>query len=187
MNYKEKITNISKHLSYVLRHKPEHINIVLDENGWAKINELIEKSKSKIEFTFEELKEVVDTSDKKRFALSNDMTKIRANQGHSIDVDLQFKKIVPPVKLYHGTAERFLEPIMKEGLKKMNRHHVHMYSEENIDKALNTGARHQKGKSAIVLIIDAKRMHNEGFVFYKSENDVYLTDAVPPKYIKLQI
>jgi len=185
MNYKEKITKISKHLSYVLRHNPGAIGITLDKNGWADVDLLIEKSQDKIEFTFEDLKEVVKTSDKQRFKFNDDETLIMANQGHSIDVDLQLKPIVPPFKLYHGTAPRFLPSIMKEGLKKMNRHHVHLYSEENMDKAKNTGSRHQKGVEAAVLIIEAKQMNNEGYKFYKTDNDVYLTDAVPPKYIKI--
>jgi putative RNA 2'-phosphotransferase len=186
MNYKEKITKISKHLSYVLRHKPESIGIELDKNGWTNIKSLIEKSKDKIEFTFEELKEVVETSDKQRFKISEDGEKIKANQGHSIEVDLQLSPIVPPFKLFHGTAQIFLPYIMKEGLKKMKRHHVHLYSEENIDKAENTGSRHQKGVKPVILIIEAKQMCNEGFKFYKTENNVYLVDEVPPKYIKVK-
>lgn len=180
---KEKITKISKHMSYVLRHHPDSIGITLDNNGWVDINELIEKSKSKIDFSFEELLEVVATSDKKRFTIYGE--KIRAAQGHSVDVDLQHPVVVPPFNLYHGTAERFLESIMKNGLNKMNRLHVHMYSEEKLDKAKETGARHQKSTESVILIIEAKQMHNEGFKFYKSENDVYLIDSVPPKYIKI--
>jgi putative RNA 2'-phosphotransferase len=130
--------------------------------------------------------EVVETSDKKRFTVSEDGKKIRAAQGHSVDVDLQLAEIVPPFKLYHGTAQRFLDSIMKEGLKKMSRHHVHMYSEDKLDKAKDTGYRHQKGTKPVLLIIEAKQMHNEGYKFYKSENDVYLTDFIPSKYIKIE-
>lgn len=186
MIHKEKITKISKHLSYVLRHNPKSINIELDKNGWVDVNTLIEKSQSKIEFSLENLQEVVKTSDKQRFKFSDDGTKIKANQGHSVEVDLQLESIVPPFKLYHGTAPRFLSSIMKEGLKKMNRHHVHLYSEENMDKAENTGSRHQKGVKPAVLIIEAKWMYNDGFKFYKTDNDVYLTDSVPPKYLKYE-
>jgi putative RNA 2'-phosphotransferase len=185
MTYKEKIVKISKHLSYVLRHNPESIGITLDKNGWADVELLIKKSQEKIEFTIDELKEVVKTSDKQRFKFNEDGSKIMANQGHSIQVDLQLQQITPPFKLYHGTAQRFLPFIMKEGLKKMNRHHVHMYSEENLGKAKDTGARHQKDAGAVILVIEAKQMHNEGYKFYKTDNDVYLTDTVPSKYIKI--
>ncbi len=185
MIYKEKIAKISKHLSYVLRHHPESIGITLDKNGWASVDSIIENSQNKIEFSFEELEEVVKTSDKQRFKFSDDKKNIKANQGHSVEVDLQLPEIVPPFKLYHGTAQRFLPSIMKDGLKKMNRHHVHMYSEENMNKAKDTGSRHQKGDDPVVLVIEAKQMNNEKYKFYKTENDVYLTDNVPPKYIKV--
>lgn len=185
MIYKEKITKISKHLSYVLRHHPESIGIKLDKNGWADVNLIIKNSQEKIEFTFEDLEEVVRTSDKQRFKFNEDKTKIIANQGHSISVDLQLTAIVPPFKLYHGTAQRFLPSIMKEGLKKMNRHHVHLYSEENLGNAKDTGSRHQKKVAAVILVIEAKQMSNEGHKFYKTDNDVFLTDNVPSKYIKI--
>jgi putative RNA 2'-phosphotransferase len=185
MIYKEKITKISKHLSYVLRHNPSSIGIILDKNGWADVDLLIKKSQNKIEFTFEDLEEVVKTSDKQRFKFSDDKKLIKANQGHSIEVDLQLSAIIPPFKLYHGTAPRFMPSIMKEGLKKMNRHHVHLYSEENMNKAKDTGSRHQKGVESVVLVIEAKQMCNEGYKFYKTDNNVYLTDEVPPKYIKV--
>ncbi len=185
MSYKEKIVKISKHLSYVLRHHPDSIGIELDENGWTDVDLLIENSQDKIEFTFDDLKEVVATSDKQRFKFNGDETKIMANQGHSVTVDLQLAEVVPPFKLYHGTAQRFLSSIMKEGLNKMNRHHVHMYDGSEIKKAKDTGARHQKGTEAVVLVIEAKQMHNEGHKFYKTDNNVYLTDSVPAKYIKI--
>lgn len=185
MTYKEKIVKISKHLSYVLRHHPDSIGITLDKNGWADVDLIIKNSQERIEFTFEELEEVVKTSDKQRFKFNEDKTKIMANQGHSIPVDLQLQQITPPFKLYHGTAQRFISSIMKEGLNKMNRHHVHLYAEENLNKAKDTGARHQKGVESMVLVIEAKQMHNEGYKFYKTDNDVYLTDSVPSKYIKI--
>ena len=185
MIYKEKIEKISKHLSYILRHHPESIDIILDENGWADVDLIIKNSQSKIEFTLEDLEEVVRTSDKQRFKFSDDKKMIKANQGHSVSVDLGLPTITPPFKLYHGTAPRFIPSIMLEGLKKMKRHHVHLYSEENMQKAKDTGTRHQKGVEATVLVIEAKQMFNEGYKFYKTDNDVYLTDAVPSKYIKI--
>lgn len=181
MDYKEKI---SKHTSYVLRHHPESIGITLDKNGWTDVELFIENSKKKIEFTLDELKEVVRTSDKQRFKFNEDGSKIMANQGHSVEVDLQLKQIVPPFNLYHGTAQRFVQSILKEGLKKMNRHHVHLYEEQDLDKALDTGTRHQKGVSPTIIIIEAKQMHNDGYKFFRTDNNVYLTELVPPKYIK---
>jgi putative RNA 2'-phosphotransferase len=179
----EKKKKISKFLSYVLRHRPDKIGITLDENGWTDVLKLIQLSSDEIEFTLDELIEVVETSDKKRFALTPDCKEIRANQGHSVKVDLDLYPITPPDKLYHGTANRFLKKIYKEGLKRMNRHHVHLYSEENIKKASDTGARHEKGKTPVVLVIDAKKMHKDGYIFYKTENNVYLTERVPKRYI----
>lgn len=182
---KEKQTKLSKFLSYILRHHPDEIGLKLDKNGWANINELIEKSKQRIEFNHEDLSEVVKNCDKQRFKISDDGLMIRSNQGHSIEnIDLQFKEIIPPDFLFHGTAPRFLESITKEGLKKMNRHHVHLYSRENIQKAKETGQRHEKGAKSIILAINAKQMYKDGFEFYLSENDVYLTDHVPVEYIR---
>ena len=107
-----------------------------------------------------------------------------ANQGHTVSVDLKLDAITPPPKLYHGTAQRFLSSILGEGLKKMSRHHVHLYSEDNLAKAKDTGSRHQKGVEAVVLQIEAKQMCDDGYEFFKTDNDVYLTDFVPTKYIK---
>jgi len=178
---------ISKLLSYVLRHNPKSIDLELDIVGWVSIDELIKKSQHKIKFSREELIDVVEKCDSQRFTISRDGKKIRAAQGHSIDVDLDLKSVVPPNKLYHGTAWKFVESIMKEGLKKMKRKHVHMYSEERLEKAKNTGARHEKGgKDAVVLEIDAERFWNHGFIIYLSDNNVYLADHVPAKYITIK-
>lgn len=180
----KKRKHISKFLSYVLRHRPDNIGLVLDKNGWTNVSDVIEKSKPEFDLTLEDLKEVAAKCDKQRFKFNEDFTKIKANQGHSVKVDLDLKPITPPEFLYHGTAERFLKDIMVEGLKKMNRHHVHLYKEEDIKKAKDTGQRHQKGTSGVILVIDAKKMQNDGFVFYKTDNNVYLTDFVHSKYIK---
>lgn len=185
MNPKDKITKIGKTLSYVLRHKPQSIGITLESNGWVDLNVLLKNIQTKIECSIEEIKEVVATCDKQRFKISDDGKKIKANQGHSTDVKIEFEKIVPPFKLYHGTAPRFISAIFKEGLKKMNRHHVHLYAEENLKKAIDTGSRYEKGAKPVVLVIEAKQMHNEGYKFFKSDNNVYLTELVPPKYIKI--
>ena len=135
MEEKNKI-GLSKFLSYVLRHRPEKIGITLDKNGWTDTAILIEKAKTEVEFTLDELKEVVKNCDKQRFALSEDGTKIRANQGHSAKVDISFKEITAPPVLYHGTVKEAIEGIKKKGLQPMKRHHVHLSKDEataNID------------------------------------------------------
>lgn len=176
---KDKQTKLSKALSYWLRHKPEKIGIALDKNGWTDISVLIEKAKPEIDFTLEELKQVVADSDKQRFAISDDGTKIRANQGHTTEVELTFKEIAAPPVLYHGTVKEAIEGIQKSGLKPMKRHHVHLSKDK--ETAEKVGSR--RGK-AIILEIDAMKMQDEGFKFYVSENGVYLADFIPKKYIK---
>lgn len=183
MEYNKKIEKISKFLSYVLRHKPESIGLVVDNNGWVCVSSLIENSQKSIKFTVDELRTVVATSDKQRFKFNSDETKIMANQGHSIGVDLQLEPIEPPEKLYHGSTRNFLDTIKKEGLKKMRRHHVHMYCSKNISVAKKTGSRHQGEHNAVVLEINAKKMYDDGFTFFKTDNDVYLTDFVPDVYL----
>jgi len=177
---------ISKLLSYALRHRPEKFNIILDKNGWVTVQDLLNNCRKEIKFDFQDLKEVVENCDKQRFQISEDGSKIRANQGHSVKVDLGLTPIIPPQYLYHGTAERFFDSIKKEGLKKMNRHDVHLYEEKHIKKARNTGERHQKGSRGLILVINAAEMIKDGFVFYKTENEVYLTDSVPNQYITKQ-
>lgn len=178
--YKEK--KISKFLSYVLRHKPEEIGIELDENGWVDIDVLLDKMKPRIEASFEDIQYVVDNNDKKRFSISIDSVKIRANQGHSIKVDLDLKEVSPPSILYHGTPIGSVESIMKEGLDKRSRHHVHLSFDRQT--AMKVGSR--RGKCEI-LEIDAEKLSADGHKVFISENGVYLTDKVPPKYIKLRL
>ncbi len=170
---------ISKYLSYILRHKPHTIDLTLDNEGWADINELIEKTTS-IRLSPDLIKTVVETNDKQRFSISDDEKRIRANQGHSIDVDLALEPIRPPDILLHGTATRFLDAILTEGLLKRNRHHVHL--SETVDAAHAVGRRHGK---PVILEISAVKMHEDGFQFYRSKNGVWLVDHVPPSYIEL--
>lgn len=174
-----KIKKISKHLSYVLRYKPEAIGLELDNQGWARINDLMAKSPKNI--TREILEHVVETNDKKRFIISEDGHKIRANQGHSIEVNLGLPPMLPPEILFHGTATRFIEPILKDGLKKMSRQHVHLSAD--IETAQKVGMRH--GKS-IILIVDTPAMVAAGYEYYLSKNGVWLTDHVPAKYLSKQ-
>lgn len=175
---KDRHSKISKFLSYVLRHKPEKIGIKLGSDGWVDVKELIEKSKNEIVFDFNELKEVVKNCDKQRFSFSSDFCEIKANQGHSTDVEIKFKEVVPPVMLFHGTVDKFLESIKKKGLLPMNRHHVHLSGDE--ETAIKVGSR--RGKP-VILKIDSKKMFADGIKIYKSDNGVYLTDKVDKKYI----
>jgi putative RNA 2'-phosphotransferase len=171
--------NKSKFLSLVLRHKPDTIGIVLDRSGWVSVEELLAKSADYgVRLSRKELEEIVETNDKKRFAFSEDKTRIRANQGHSVEVELELEAAEPPEQLFHGTVERFLGSIRTEGLKKMNRHHVHLSKDK--ETAEKVGDR--RGE-AIILTISSGDMFKDGYTFYLSENGVWLTDAVPVKYI----
>lgn len=174
-----RLVKISKFMSLVLRHKPEKIGLRLSESGWASVEELIEAARRRgVEFTLEELQNVVASNDKKRFSLSEDGLRIRANQGHSIDVDLGFSPVAPPEILYHGTAERFLTSIKQLGLIKGKRHHVHLSADP--DTAAQVGQRHGK---PVVLRVEAGRMYLDGFVFYLSANGVWLTESAPVQYL----
>jgi putative RNA 2'-phosphotransferase len=180
MNEKQKRT-ISKFLSLVLRHSPETIELKLDGNGWAEVEELLSKSaKYNRHFSIEELKEIVITNDKQRFALNESATKIRANRGHSIEIELNLVSQSPPEFLFHGTVDKFLQGIKVEGLQKMNRQHVHLSKDK--DTAEKVGSR--RGE-AVILRVHSGAMHIEGFIFYLSENGVWLTDHVPFKYIEI--
>jgi putative RNA 2'-phosphotransferase len=173
------LTRLSKLLSYVLRHNPAHLNLQLDEQGWVSVNELLHQLNNHNEpVTFELLKEIVDTNSKKRFSFNEDFTRIRANQGHSLEIDLNYMPQQPPDLLYHGTAAKNLEAILQQGLNKISRHHVHLSADTS--SALQVGSRHGK---PIVLIIRAMEMHQQGHVFYCSQNGVWLTDHVPPSFI----
>ncbi|HEY4329241.1 MAG TPA: RNA 2'-phosphotransferase [Phycisphaerae bacterium] len=171
---------ISKFLSLVLRHKPEAIGIVLDGAGWTDVEGLLEAAAcGGVSFTMEELLEVVATNDKKRFAFNEDESRIRASQGHSVEVELGLAAVVPPEVLFHGTATRFLEGIRKEGLKRMSRRHVHLSAEEAT--ATKVGARHGK---VVVLRVRAGEMHRTGKAFYVSANGVWLTEGVGVEWLE---
>jgi putative RNA 2'-phosphotransferase len=182
MNDKE-IIRTSKFLSLVLRHEPEQVGLKLDEAGWIGVDELLRAvNQHGVALTLDQLKHIVATSDKKRFAFSDDGLRIRASQGHSIEVDLQYEPQTPPELLYHGTATRFLDSIRKEGLKKMERHDVHLSAETKV--TVQVGGRH--GKPAL-LTIHAGDLHRAGFVFRRSANGVWLVDHVPPQFIEFPI
>ena len=170
----------SKFLSYVLRHHPEVIGLQLDANGWANTEELLLKANQHHHaVTFEELTLIVENNDKKRFLFSDSNKRIRANQGHSVQVDLQLTPGIPPDELYHGTALQNLDSIQKQGLIKGSRHQVHLSADKETAKMVSM----RYGKP-VVLLIHAKQMHADGQAFYLSENGVWLTDSVSPYYIK---
>lgn len=170
----------SKFLSLVLRHQPELVGIQLDPHGWADLDELIEKvnRKNGTRLTRADINKVVVSNDKQRFRLSPDGQQIRASQGHSIEVDLELDPLAPPAVLYHGTATRFLESIMIQGLTKRQRHHVHLSADRTTAHAV--GNRHG---TLAMLHVDAAGMHEQGHDFYISANGVWLTDSVPAEYL----
>ena len=181
MSKEEKHKKESKFLSLVLRHHPEAIGISLDTHGWAEVNMLIKNMKRKFPvFSLKMLEEIVATDSKQRYAFSEDNTKIRANQGHSLAVTLELQPQVPPECLYHGTASRFVESILKSGLQKQTRQYVHLSTD--IETATKVGSRHG---SPIIFEVNTKAMYQAGFIFYLSANGVWLTDKVPPKYLSV--
>ncbi len=175
------LTRISKFLSLVLRHKPETIGLSLDAEGWVRVDVLLDAlNRNGKALERHMLNEVVFSNDKQRFAFSTDGQSIRANQGHSIDIDLKLQAVEPPDILFHGTATRFLDSIREDGLQRGKRHHVHLSA--TIETATSVGSRHGK---PVVLHIAAKRMMEDGHVFYLSGNGVWLTDHVPVEFIDL--
>jgi putative RNA 2'-phosphotransferase len=170
----------SKFLSLILRHEPGRVGLKLGDAGWVGVDELLKTVNTHgVSLTLDELKHIVATSDKKRFAFSEDGLRIRASQGHSIDVDLQYPPQTPPELLYHGSATRFLDSIRQHGLQKMQRHDVHLSAETGV--TLQVGGRHGK---PVLLTVRAGDMHRAGFVFRCSANGVWLVDHVPPQYIE---
>lgn len=167
-------------ISLILRHKPETIGITLDEHGWAKTDELINGINNSGKFIdMNILEDIVENNNKKRYSFNEDKTLIRANQGHSIKVDVELTPTTPPDILYHGTAEKYIENILKNGIIHKSRLHVHL--SKDIETATNVGSRHG---TPVILEIDAKKMSEDGIVFYKSVNDVWLTDNIETKYFK---
>ena len=170
---------LSKRLSYVLRHRPDSIGIALEENGWVQIRALLSAlAKSGASMTPAALEEIVANNDKKRFEVDVAGERIRARQGHSVEVDLGYEAAEPPDVLYHGTAERNIASIRANGIHKAKRHHVHM----SVDRELMTavGARHGK---PVVVTVDAAAMQRAGHEFYVTENKVWLIEEVPAEYL----
>jgi putative RNA 2'-phosphotransferase len=165
----------SKHLSLVLRHDPGSVGLTLDGAGWADVEKLL----SAMKLTMAELEDVVENNNKKRFEFNGDKTKIRASQGHSVEVELGYEEKTPPARLFHGTSRGVLEAIFTSGISKMERHHVHLSADR--DTALKVA---QRRKDPIVLVVLATEMNLAGYKFYQSTNGVWLTDSVPSQYLE---
>lgn len=177
----DKSQKTSRFLSLILRHKPEVIGITLDKNGWADVSAVIAGvNKSDGYFLdMETLEEIVRTDEKQRYSFSPDKKKIRANQGHSVRVDVELKKSSPPEFLWHGTGEKYVDSINKEGLKPKGRLYVHLSAD--VETARKVGSRHGK---PVIYRINSGEMHRQGYIFYLSENGVWLTDIVPVNFME---
>lgn len=173
-------TSLSKFIALVLRHKPETIGITLDEHGWADVSQLIvgiNKSGKQIDMPI--LEDIVAADEKQRYSFNSDKTKIRANQGHSVNVDVELKKAAPPEILYHGTGEKFVQYIRDEGLKPKSRLYVHLSKDK--ETAEKVGARHGKPH---IFFVHSGKMFRAGYKFFLSENGVWLTKSVPPEFLE---
>jgi len=173
------LNNTSKFISLILRHKPEIIGITLDEHGWANVEELIEGMKKSRPFDMEMLEEIVRTDNKQRYSFNEDKTLIRANQGHSIPVDVDLPVMEPPEYLYHGTGQKYVESIDRAGLIPKGRLYVHLSADP--ETAVKVGSRHGK---PIVYWVLSGQMQKDGYVFYRSVNGVWLTKKVPVEYLE---
>lgn len=177
-----KLIRISKFLSLVLRHKPEHIGLTLDAEGWADVDELTRRAlESGVILDRPTLRQIVEQAEKKRFSFSEDGKRIRANYGHSIPVSLTEESTEPPEFLFHGTAKRFLSSIETEGLGPGTRQYVHLVEDETT--ASEVGRRHGE---PIVLVIKAHEMHEKGYEFFKTDSAIWLTKEVPVEYIIIE-
>ncbi len=173
------LNEISKYIALILRHKPETIGISLDEHGWANVDELITGISKDREFNIEMLEEIVRTDNKQRYSFNDDKTLIRANQGHSIPVDVEPEKVSPPEILYHGSAVKYEASIDAEGLKPKSRLYVHL--SRDYDTAVNVGKSHGK---PVIYKVKSHEMEKDGYDFFLSANKVWLTKSVPAKYLE---
>ena len=178
------LTKVSKFISLILRHKPEEIGIQMDKRGWVSVELLIEGVAKKYPgFNMDILEEIVHTDEKQRYSFNDDKSLIRANQGHSIDVDVGFDIVEPPNYLYHGTGTKYVKSIDEQGLIPKSRLFVHL--SVDMDTAINVGKRH--GSTVMVYVIAAGEMQKDGYYFYKSSNGVWMTREVPVKYLYTRI
>jgi putative RNA 2'-phosphotransferase len=177
----QRLVQISKTLSKTLRHKPERLGLKLSVSGWVSVQDLLQALERKgFVLSHSELEQVVLQNDKQRFSFDASKQNIRANQGHSIAVDLGLTPLEPPAVLYHGTTHGNLPSILETGLTRMRRHHVHL--SPDTQTALKVGSRHGK---PVILEVAALEMHQTGLVFFCSENGVWLTDSVPPAFLRV--
>lgn len=173
-------TEINKYMALLLRHKPESAGLVLDEHGWADVTELLACiAENKEPISFDRLCEIVKNDNKQRYSFNEDKSKIRANQGHSIKVDVELKTAIPPEYLYHGTAERFTQSIDEQGLLHKSRLYVHL--SKDTDTARKVGIRHGK---PFIYRVKSGEMSRDGYTFFLSENGVWLTETVPVQYLE---
>ena len=175
------LTQTSRYISLILRHKPETIGITLDEHGWANVDELIAGISRTHPLTLELLQEIVRTDEKQRYSFNEDKTLIRANQGHSIPVDVELPELEPPAILYHGTGQKYVESIDRQGLLPKSRLYVHLSTDK--DTAVKVGKRHGV---PVIYTIQAGKMFADGYLFYCSVNGVWLTKKVPIEYLTKQ-
>lgn len=173
------LTDLSRYMSLILRHKPETIGISLDEHGWANVNELIAGIAKDNEFNMDILEEIVRTDNKQRYSFNEDKTLIRANQGHSVPVDVELDVMTPPEFLWHGTGEKYVASIDVQGLIPKSRLYVHLSKDE--ETAVKVGSRHGK---PVLYRVKSKDMAREGYEFYLSKNGVWLTKEVPAQYLE---
>lgn len=172
------LVKIGRRISYLLRHNNEDLK--MDTDGWVNVVDILDK----LNIPKFALDEIVTTNDKQRFDYNDDETKIRANQGHSLDfVKIKFEQTVPPVKLFHGTKNENISDIMSSGLKKMSRQYIHLSKDDQT--AYKVGKRHSRQNDPVILLIDSEKMYDDGYKFYISKNGVWLTDHVPSKYISM--
>lgn len=173
------LNSTSKYISLILRHKPEVIGITLDEHGWADVGQLIAGIAKTQPFDMQTLEKIVNTDNKQRYSFNEDKTLIRANQGHSIPVDVELEEIVPPEYLWHGTGEKYVKVIDKDGLIPKSRLYVHLSKDH--ETAITVGKRHG---NPVVYRVDSGKMAQDGFKFFCSVNGVWLTKNVPAKYLE---
>ena len=173
------LKDTSRYLSLILRHKPEVIGITLDEHGWANVDELIAGVSKTHPIDMAVLEQIVSEDEKQRYSFNEDRTLIRANQGHSIPVDVELDEKIPPEILYHGTGEKYVNSIDKEGLIPKSRLYVHLSSNE--ETAYKVGQRHGK---PVIYIVKSGEMYRDGYKFFRSVNNVWLTKNVPVQYLK---
>lgn len=173
------LTEISKYISLILRHKPETIGINLDEHGWADVDELITGISKTHKFDMHMLEEIVRTDSKQRYSFNEDKTLIRANQGHSVQVDVELEEKEPPDTLWHGTGEKYTASIDMQGLIPKSRLYVHLSKDK--ETAIKVGQRHGR---PVLYTVKSREMHGDGYKFYLSKNGVWLTKEVPVKYLK---